>query len=121
MSKKELIELSLLEISNVASPDVLCFTETFVKTGEEKYVNISNYELATSYCRKKKKGGACILVKKGLAFKKIDCFDDLTLIFDFECCAIQETTNNIFIICIYSIEAQQKIRNELNASLKDSN
>lgn len=49
LSKKELIQLTLLEIKPNINPDVLCFTETYVKTGEEKNINNNNYVLGAKY------------------------------------------------------------------------
>lgn len=49
LSKKERIEITLSELEFDLCPDVLCFTETLIKNGEEKNINIHNYELAAHF------------------------------------------------------------------------
>lgn len=100
-SKKELIEITLSDLSLTVDPDVICLTETFIKSGEEKYINIKGYELASCYCRDKKRGGSCIMVKSGMSVKKINCFDEIATSFHFECCSILISYNNVLIVCIY--------------------
>lgn len=108
LSKKETIELSFSNIRKKTNPDVLCFTETFVRLGEEGNINLQNYKLATSYSRLQKRGGSCILIKDGLEFEKLSCFDDLSMAHHFECCAINLTTNNIIVVCIYRTPSKKK-------------
>lgn len=41
------------------------------------------------------------MVKRGMDFKKITCFDKFVMLFHFECCASNLVSNNIIVICIY--------------------
>lgn len=60
-SKKELIEITLSEIKNDTKPEILCFTETFIKSGDEKSINLCNFELAAYYSRNSKRGEVRVL------------------------------------------------------------
>lgn len=102
ISKRELIELTLSNIKTI-SPDVLCFTETFVKSGDERNINFTNYVLASHFSRRTKRGGVCILTKKGLKYEKITHFMDLSVDLHFEHCAVNLTTCNVIVICLYRI------------------
>lgn len=108
LSKTEIIDVTLAELQ--FCPDVLCFSETFIKNGEEKNINITNYELAAHYSRNKKRGGTCILTKKGLAYKKICTFEHLAENFHFECCSISIPSHKIIIVCVYRSSAATKKR-----------
>lgn len=67
LSKQELLEITLEELhKNGNYPDVICLSETFLKTEYGKYLKISNYQLATTFCRDKRRGGTCILVKRNI-------------------------------------------------------
>lgn len=110
LSKKELIEVTLSELKNDVNPDVLCFSETFVKNGEEKNINIHNYELAAHYSRNKKRGGTCILVKKGLSYNQLNTCNAISANFHFECCSIKIPNHNIIIICVYRSSTATKKR-----------
>lgn len=53
--------------------DILCFTETFIKEGDEPYIKFKNFNLANSFCRKnEKRGGVCLLVRKSLEYIPLD-------------------------------------------------
>lgn len=83
-------------------PHILCFSEHHLKHFQLEQVNIKDYKLATSYCRKsKEKGGVCIYVQKELDFSEVKlsrfCKDQ-----DIEVCALKlKPTTNICIIAIY--------------------
>lgn len=87
---------------------MLCFTETFVKTGEEKNIYINNYELGANYSRDKKRGSSCIIDKKGIEHKKVSCFDDLAMKYCFEPSAVNLTLNNIIVISMYRNSSKSK-------------
>lgn len=107
LSKRELIEITLSQ-NNFASPDILCFTETFVKNGDERHIFIKNYTLAAYHSREYKRGGTSILIKNGLSFQGM-VFNDIPAIDSiFEYCAISITKCNMIIICIYRIPTQKK-------------
>lgn len=108
LSKKEIIEITLSEFS--FCPDVLCFSETFILNGDEKNINIQDYELATHFSRNKKRGGTCILIKRGIPYKKLCICDELSINFHFECCAVTIPVHNVIIICVYRSSSATKKR-----------
>lgn len=109
VNKQEILELTLANLSSNVDPDVLCFTESFVKHGEEKNINIANYIVASHFSRKNKsRGGSCILTKKGLPFEKVTLFDDVAIDLHFECCSILIPHHKFIIICIYRIPSKLK-------------
>ena len=101
LSKLELLEITLSSIKAHTEPQVICFTETFLKTDDVSNVVLSGYELASTYCRKNRRGGSGILIKKGIPFIKVTNFDDLSLVNVFECCSIVIPHCNIVLCCIY--------------------
>lgn len=108
LSKREVIEITLSQLPNPTSPDVLCFTETFVKKGDEKYINIKNYNLAACYTRESKRGGACILLRDGLLFQNITFGNNIATDFILEYCAISVKNLNLIIVCLYRIPTTKK-------------
>lgn len=108
LSKKEILELTFSNIRTNINPDVVCLTETFVRNGDEKNININNFKLASNYSRDTKRGGSCILIKKGLEYKKVTCFDNLSIAHHFECCSINLIANGIIVVCIYRIPSKKK-------------
>lgn len=81
--------------------DVICVTEHFMKSGHEANLTCSNYNLATFYCRSERRGGSCILVRKGHAFKELSEFKNMSIKSVFECCSVEIIPYNIIIVCTY--------------------
>lgn len=72
--------------------------------GYEQYLSISNYDLATCFSRRDiKRGGACILIKKGHLWKEIPEVRNLAISSTFECCAIELIHTDLIVICIYRV------------------
>lgn len=102
LAKQEILELTIQELQDTGTdPDVICLTETFLKSGYERYLNIKHYELATSYCRDQRRGGTCILVKKGLLCRDLTFLKTYTSQKTFEACGIHISSTNTVIICLY--------------------
>lgn len=107
MSKRELIEITLSQLKPHSNPDVICFTETFVRAGQERNIYLTNYELAASYNRVNiKRGGTCIFVRAGIPNSKVHCIDTLAKDNHFECCSSNIIALNIIIICVYRIPSK---------------
>lgn len=71
-------------------------------SGHEKLLNITNYELAACYSRhKKKRGGACILVKKGHEYRELPDVTKYSISGIIECCAIELIKLKVIILCVY--------------------
>ncbi|CAK1582824.1 unnamed protein product [Parnassius mnemosyne] len=49
--------------------DILCVTEHNMKPELEEFLTIPNFTLATIFSRNKRRGGSCILVRKGLKYR----------------------------------------------------
>lgn len=60
--------------------DIICLSETFLKSGDEKNLHINNFILADFYSRpKKRRGGVCILCKSDLSYRKLPLMKDLAI------------------------------------------
>ncbi|KAH9645680.1 hypothetical protein HF086_005329 [Spodoptera exigua] len=93
----ELLELTLLEMRDLHNdPHVMCLSETFIKKGHESYLKLSDYEMATNFCREKHRGGTCILVKKGLRYKELPFIKTHASVNTFEACGIELENQNWF-------------------------
>lgn len=96
------MEITLEELKESSNePDIICFTETFLKSGHETYVKLNNYEIATSFCRDKSRGGSCIFVKKDLVFTDLTFLKKHASQNLFEICGIEVPSIKSAIICVY--------------------
>lgn len=103
LSKRKLLELTISELTDCdAEPDVLCFSETFLQKGDEKNVSISNYKLAAYYSRSSRRGGTCILMRKGMVYHEIKIPDNYVLPGTFECCGVSIPKYKLIILCVYT-------------------
>jgi hypothetical protein len=105
LSKQELFECTLMELRNKnIDPDILCLSETFLKTGHDIYLKLYNYKLASTYCREKQRGGTCILAKNGLQWKELSFLKTYAKQKAFELCGIEmlsDIAKKLIIICLY--------------------
>lgn len=102
LNKADMLTLHLQELqakSQKLDIDVLCITEHFVTSGQESLINVPNYKLASCYSRKKKRGGACILIKNNLEFKELP--NTTSIIGVFEYCAIELSQQGLIVVCVY--------------------
>lgn len=95
----KILELDI-EISVANYPSVLCFTETWLL--QDNTLNLSQYDLATKFCRSDKpRGGTAIFIKHGTRFEKIDV-SRFAVERSFEICAVRIFEPlDIAIVCIY--------------------
>lgn len=105
LSKSDAISVCLEELESEGTfVDVVCFTEHFIMKGYENYLTIPNYELAAYYSRdNSKRGGACIIVRKGLQFKELKQINKMSETGVFECCAIEIINYKIAVVCLYRV------------------
>lgn len=83
-------------------PDVLCFSETFLKNGDQSCIQIEGFKLAEYFCRKnQRRGGVCIFVKNFVHFNKLEWLHDFAVVENFECCGIYIPEIKIIVICLY--------------------
>lgn len=102
LSKKELLEICLSDFSEQNMPiDILCLSETFLKSGTEQNVRLRSFKLAAVFSRKNtKRGGVCILTKHNIVSKNLNSYVT-SIEKHFECCAIEIPLHKIVVICIY--------------------
>lgn len=100
------MELTLQELRKTnEDPNVICLTETFLISGYESFIKIKDFQLATSFCRDKQRGGTCILTKKGISYKELIWIKNLALSKLFEVCGIEIPLYKLIVISIYRIPA----------------
>lgn len=93
--------MALSELSETGvSIDAICLTETFIKSGSESNLHIKNFNVGAFFSRaNERRGGTCILVKKGLSFKTLEIKNAKPYIF--ECCGLEILNYKLIIICVY--------------------
>jgi exonuclease III len=105
LSKLHALELCLAGFAANGTPiDIICLTETFVKRCSEKNIFLKKFNLASSFCREeKKRGGTCILLKKGIDYRVLSLCHESSIERAFECCGVDIPLFNCFVICLYRI------------------
>jgi exonuclease III len=102
LNKVEELETAILELrADKTDIDVICLSETFIKKGEEQFLFLQNFKLASSYTRENKRGGSCILIRNNLDFEELTSIRHLTTEKVFEVCGIKIKSINIIIVCLY--------------------
>lgn len=83
--------------------NIICLSETFVKSGSEGNINISGYNLAASYSRShEKRGGVCILIRNDAQAQELTWLNEFSENFVFECCGIDIAQIKCIVICLSS-------------------
>lgn len=85
--------------------DILCLTETFIKSGDETNINIKDFNVSSYFSRKtEKRGGVCILTRKLLTCTPSKLCENISTEKLFECCGVEiPVIKCIIIICLYRI------------------
>ena len=66
-------ELEILLATELHKTEVLCFTEHWLNCHKIQAVNINNFTLANTFCRKNNDyGGSCIFVKQGIMTNELN-------------------------------------------------
>lgn len=109
LNKIDLIETTLEDLShNKKAINVLCFTETFIKKGDECNMKLINFKMAHSYSRHNvKRGGSCILVTRDVVFKQLPICSSLSAPNIFECCGIEIYEPNLTVVNIYRVPKKE--------------
>ena len=68
--KSKLDELDML-ITDLKQPDIIIISETWLKSGEEKFINIKGYTFEGTLRERKKGGGVGFLIKHGLIYREL--------------------------------------------------
>lgn len=103
LNKSDILTVHIHELlDRQINIDILCITVHFIMSGQESLVEIPNYKLSAFYSRDNiKRGGSCILVKKGIEYETLTEISKYSLSGIMECCAIKLTKFNLIVICIY--------------------
>lgn len=102
LCKFEYLTIALEELSkNSETVDVLCLSEHFVQDDHERNIILKNYDLASAFTRSGKRGGTCILIRKGHSFKELMEYKKMSVKQMFECCAVELIPYNIIVVCVY--------------------
>lgn len=102
ISKSDLLTLSLDSLENKQQPlDILCITEHNMVTTDMYLLKIMNFRLGSIYCRKKRRGGSCILVRNSLDFTPINNISKFSHENIIECSGIELKEHKLYVICIY--------------------
>lgn len=79
--------------------DVVCLTETFIKSGDELNISLKQFRLASYFSRKKeKRGGVSILVRRNLDYNILDICNNYCKEKMFEVCGIQIPLINCIVL-----------------------
>jgi hypothetical protein len=90
--------------SKLYSPEILCFSEHWLKPYETNLVKLEGYQQANNFCRESfSNGGVIIFTKDGLASKPHPSVNKLVIEKDIELTAIDLNYNNTHytIVCVY--------------------
>lgn len=105
LNKLDFFEVTISELTKeMGVIDFICLSETFIQSGHESNLKLTNYKLAANYSRSnKKRGGTCILVKEGLTFSPLKITSEISSDYSFECCGIRVPSHNLILVCVYRI------------------
>ena len=68
--KSKIDELDML-ITDLNQPDIIIISETWLKSGEDKFINIKGYTFEGTPRERKKGGGVGFLIKHGLIYREL--------------------------------------------------
>uniref|UniRef100_A0A8D8RLJ8 Endonuclease/exonuclease/phosphatase domain-containing protein n=1 Tax=Cacopsylla melanoneura TaxID=428564 RepID=A0A8D8RLJ8_9HEMI len=103
IQKVPLIEtfLSSLNVEHGLNPDILCFSESWLKLESVNFVNIPNFVNVSNYFRLNHiRGGVSIFVRSSLDLVPLSINLHPTD-FSFEYCAVSSANLDIAVVCIY--------------------
>lgn len=84
--------------------DIICLSETFLKPGEDAFVHLDGYTVASNYSRQDiRRGGVCILCRGNLNFSNLTIINKYQEESTFEVCGIIMPEHRFCVICIYRI------------------
>ena len=106
--RNKVTELEVWLNSELKQVDVICFTEHWLNHAMLNSTNISNFKLASAFCRKSSAHrGSCIYVKENIIIREIDYFTSLSEEKNFEISLINLVDYKLYVVCIYiSLEGQ---------------
>lgn len=86
-----------------ANPNVVCIAEHWCSQEHIDMLALSDYQMVTSFCRRKHiHGGCAIYVKHRTSASAVEC-ESYSLEMHFECCAVKLTTavGRLIVLCVY--------------------
>lgn len=104
LNKQNLFEMYLNELNDSSvSVDVICLSETFIKTGSESNAKLHNFILSARFSRDAKRGGVCIFTRANLKTKEVPGIKNFAQVYSFECCAVELIELHCIVLCVYRI------------------
>jgi hypothetical protein len=98
----KLMEVKVLLNTTLHNIKALCFTEHWLSEDQLTLVEINNFKLVSTFCRKDcKNGGSCIFVTKQLDTREITFLNDLSCEKIFELAVVEIVDFNWVLVCIY--------------------
>lgn len=83
-------------------PNILCFTEHWLKPAQEEFLKIQGFEMISCFSRMEMlHGGACIYIKETLHFEEVLCIKNKSVEGHIECACVQNKDMKTIIVCIY--------------------
>lgn len=102
LGKSEELTSNLHDFENENTAiDVLCITEHNLKSEDSKLLHVPNFSLGSSYCRKNRRGGSCVLVRNIHRFRPVSGLQKYSIEGIIECSGIELLDHNIIILCVY--------------------
>ncbi|KAL4713321.1 hypothetical protein ACJJTC_012393 [Scirpophaga incertulas] len=80
----------------------LCISETWLTSEKLDTLNISRFQIASSYSRANRKGGGvCILLREDIEYKEEYAITEMSVEYIIEACACELPKEKILLIAIY--------------------
>lgn len=109
------------------SVDIIGITEHNMTEDNQALLTIANFSLATSYCRDKRRGGTCIMVRSGIRYRVLNNIKKMSVKCVVECCAVELTDCGMIVVCVYRVPGtcldtfHGKLENILNIACIQTN
>lgn len=102
LTKSDMISVCIENLTSQGiSVDIVCITEHNMTSGDELYLNMPNYRLASHFMRVNRHGGSCILIKNNFKYRQLHDITKLSISNLLECSAIELLEHGLSVLCIY--------------------
>lgn len=104
ISKSEMLTVQLDELADLnKAVDVICISEHNMISSDKYLLTLPNFKIADSFCRDKRKGGTCILVRNIHDYEILSEVKRLSKANIFEFCGIKLIQHDVIVICVYRV------------------
>ncbi|KAI5643849.1 endonuclease-reverse transcriptase domain-containing protein [Phthorimaea operculella] len=98
----------------------MCLTETWIRDSQKGLFEIKGYDCATSFYRKKYKGGGtAIYIREGIDYTERQDIKRLSVEYTIECCAVEIPSQNLLVVCVYRLDRNIEIFHKFIQALLD--